>query len=231
MDLDGTIIDSDITNFQLLYSLLKKYNFEDKLETIMHGLAEGTNYDDIMVNIGMPSNIRKKMDAEMAGLLKKQKYKLLKGVKDALAILKKKGFKLAIATDNYYDTTKNFLRLNKIEKYFNDNLILASDNFAYQKPNQKVIEEILSRSGSQHGILIGNSSKEIDFAKSVDMPILLLDNFSNINSKFDDQFLAYYKKIRQLKKTEDYDKIFEIKTWEEIPGKIRSIFNCNRDIL
>ena len=112
MDLDGTLIDSDITNFKLLHSLLKKYHYDDKIVVIMEGLAKGIHYDEIMKMIKMPIKIRNKMEKDMTELLKKQRYKLLAGVKNTLKALNKKGFKLAIATDNYHDITVNFLRLN-----------------------------------------------------------------------------------------------------------------------
>ncbi len=221
MDLDGTLIDSDTTNFQLLYGLLKKYNFHDKVEIIMNGLAKGTHFDEIMRMIEMPINIRKKMDEEMAELLKKQEYELLDGVKDALKLLKAKGFKLAIATDNYFNTTIKFLKLNNIKDYFDDDLILASDNFDHQKPHPNVISELYKRSNTSKGILIGNSSKEIDFAKTTGIPILLLDNFSKIDTN--DPTIKYYQKIRQLSEEETYEKIFKAESWNEILEVIRSI--------
>jgi len=221
MDLDGTLIDSDTTNFQLLYGLLKKYHFEDKIKIIMDGLAKGTHFDKIMELIEMPLEIRKKMDVEMTESLKNEKYKLIDGVMETLPHLIKNGFKLAIATDNYFKTTIKFLNLNNIKNYFDDNLILASDNFQYQKPHRKVIEEIFKRANTNKGLLIGNSSKEIDFAKTMGIPILLLNNFSNINSN--DQTIMYYQKIRQLNENENYPYIYKAQSWKEIYNTINII--------
>ena len=214
MDLDGTLIDSDITNFQLLYGLLKKYQYDDKIKIIMDGLAVGTHFDEIMKLIEMPREIRNMINSEITELLKNQDYKLIEGVKDTLNKIKLKGFKLAIATDNYYHLTVNYIKKNDIKQYFDDNLILASDNFKFQKPHKKVIEEIFKRSKTNMGILIGNSSKEIDFAKSVGLPIVLLDNFSKLDSN--DPTIMYYQKIRQLSEKEDYSKMYKAQSWNEI---------------
>ncbi len=221
MDLDGTLIDSDSTNFQLLYSLLKKYKFEDKIKTIMDGLAYGTHFDEIMKQIDMPMEIRKKMDADMNKLLKKQEYKLLNGAKEVLKKLKEEGFKLAIATDNYYNTTIKFLQMNEIIGYFHKNLILASDNFRHQKPHKEVLQEIFNRSKTNNGILIGNSSKEIDFAKSVGLPIVLLDNFTKIDS--DNPAMIYYQKIRQLSDDESYPYIYKAQSWDDIHYVVKNL--------
>jgi phosphoglycolate phosphatase-like HAD superfamily hydrolase len=229
MDLDGTLIDSDAVNFKLLYGLLQKYHFEDKIKLIMDGLANGVHFDEIMKKIEMPIEIRKKMDNEMAKLLREQKYDLIDGVKDTLPILKNLGFKLAIATDNYYDTTVKFLKLNKINDFFDDDLILASDNFNYQKPHKEVIEEIYRRSNTKNGILIGNSSKEIDFAKNVDLPIILLDNLSILDSN--NHVHEYYHKIRQLSNGESYHKIFKSQSWEKIFEIIQSIIDFQIPII
>ena len=223
MDLDGTLIDSDTTNFQLLFNLLKKYHFEDKIKIIMDGLAKGTHFDKIMKQIEMPLRIRNNMDKEMTELLRKQKYKLLDGVEETLKILKDKGFTLAIATDNYYNTTIKFLKSNNIKNYFNDDLILASDNFEYQKPHPEVISELYRRSHINNGILIGNSSKEIDFAKKVGIPIILLYTFSTPDSN--EPTIMYYQKIRQLSKKETYQKVFKAESWIEINKVINRIIH------
>jgi phosphoglycolate phosphatase-like HAD superfamily hydrolase len=187
----------------------------------MEGLAKGTHFDEIMKLIEMPEEIRLKMDSEMSELLKNQQYQLLNGVKDVLPILKNEGYKLAIATDNYLKITLRFLEMNNIKKYFDDDLILASDNYAFQKPHIEVIKEIYKRSNTTKGILIGNSSKEIDFAKKAGISVLLLDNFGKIDSN--DPTIIYYQKIRQLSENEDYSLIYKAQSWHEIHNVINNI--------
>jgi phosphoglycolate phosphatase-like HAD superfamily hydrolase len=220
-DLDGTLIDSDRQNFQLLLNLLKKYEYDHKIETIMTGLAEGTNFNDIMVEIEMPVEIRTKMDSEMAILLKQQEYKLLPDVLENLENLKQKGFIFSIVTDNYVEIARNFLTQNDIHNYFDNDLIFGSNNFTHQKPSKEIIEEIFKRSGRKFGIIVGNSSKELEFAKQSELPIIILNNFADIDTN--DPVVIYYQKIRQINDAETYSHIYRSESWNEINDVITNM--------
>ncbi|MCK5559358.1 MAG: HAD hydrolase-like protein [Thermoplasmata archaeon] len=220
-DLDGTLIDSDKANFQLLLGLLKKYNFDHEIETIMNGLAEGVHFNDIMVQINMPVEIRNKMDTEMEQLLKLQDYNLLPDVRENLDKLKQMGFIFAIVTDNYIEIAMNFLTKTNILDYFDSQLLFGSNNFTHQKPSEKIIEEIFKRSGRRYGIIVGNSSKELEFAKKANLPIIILNNFAGIDSK--DPVIIYYQRIRQISDAETYTRVFKSESWNEINEVITNI--------
>lgn len=220
-DLDGTLIDSDKANFQLLLGLLKKYDFDHEIETIMNGLAEGVNFNDIMVQIKMPLEIRNKMDTEMEHLLKQQEYKLLPDVRENLDKLKQLGFIFAIVTDNYIEIAMNFLTKTDILDYFDSQLLFGSNNFAHQKPSEKIIDEIFKRSGRRYGIIVGNSSKELEFAKKSNLPIIILNNFAGIDSN--DPVIIYYQRIRQISDAETYTRVFKSESWNEINEVITNI--------
>jgi phosphoglycolate phosphatase-like HAD superfamily hydrolase len=220
-DLDGTLIDSDKANFQLLLELLKKYNFDHEIETIMNGLAEGVNFNDIMVQINMPVEIRTKMDAEMEHLLKQQEYDLLPDVQENLSKLKQMGFIFSIVTDNYIEIAMNCLTKTNILDYFDSQLLFGSNNFTHQKPSKKIIEEIFKRSGRNYGIIVGNSSKELEFAKKANLPIIILNNFAGIDSS--DPVIIYYRRIRQISDAETYTEVFRSESWNEINEVITNI--------
>ena len=220
-DLDGTLIDSDRQNFQLLLNLLTKYKFDNKIETIMTGLSEGTNFNDIMVQIEMPVEIRAKMDTEMAALLKQQKYKLFPDVLKNLESLSAKGFIFSIVTDNYVEIAQNFLTQNDILHYFKADLIFGSNNFTHQKPAAEIIDEIFKRSGRKFGIIVGNSSKELEFAKQSDLPIIILNNFTDIDTN--DPVVIYYQKIRQISDAETYSHIYRSESWNDINNVITNM--------
>ena len=86
----------------------------------------------------------------------------------------------------------------------------------YLKENELELE-----TKSKKGIIIGNSSKEIDFAKNVGLPILLLENFSKLD--LNDPTIMYYQKIRQLSDQENYSKIYKAQSWDDIYRVINEI--------
>jgi phosphoglycolate phosphatase len=213
-DLDGTLIDSDNDNFELLMKNLKKHGFEDKIDTIVEGLVNGWKFDEIMEKIDMPPEVREILEENIKCDICAQHYNLLPGVKFTLEELFDKGFKLSIVTDNYYNTTMSCLEKADISHYFQPQLIFGSDNFAYQKPSKDVVNEILKRANRKYGIIIGNSSKEVAFAKNVGLPIILLEN--NHVKALNGSVKKYYKKIQELGERESYTKLVKVKAWSEI---------------
>ena len=213
-DLDGTLIDSDNENFELLMKNLKKYGFDDKIDTIVEGLVKGWDFDEIMEKIEMPPEIRKNLEEKVKNDINNNNYNLLPDVKQSLRQLQELGFKLSIVTDNYYGTTLNCLEKTDISHYFGPRLIFGSDNFAYQKPSKDVVNEIMKRSDRKFGIIIGNSSKEIAFAKNVGLPIILLEN--NHLKTLNGSVRKYYKKIREQGDQESYQKLVKVRNWKEI---------------
>ena len=220
-DLDGTLIDSDNENFDLLMKNLRQYGFDDKIDTILEGLVRGWDFDDIMEKIEMPLEIRKILEEKVKTDINNNHYNLLPGVRQTLKLLHDQGFQLSIVTDNYFDSTLSCLEKADISHYFEPKLIFGSDNFAYQKPSKDVVNEILKRSRRKFGIIIGNSSKEIAFAKNVNLPIILLEN--NHLKSLNGSAKKYYKRIQELGERESYDKLIKVKTWEEVLSVLLNI--------
>jgi phosphoglycolate phosphatase-like HAD superfamily hydrolase len=220
-DLDGTIIDSDNGNFELLMKNLKQCGFDDKIDIILEGLVKGWDFDEIMEKIEMPPEIRKVLEAKVKDEINNQHFNLLPGVRHTLEQLHKLGFELSIVTDNYYGNALNCLEKTNISHYFEPNLIFGSDNFAYQKPSKDVVKEILKRSNRKFGIIIGNSSKEIAFAKNVGLPIILLEN--NQLKCLNGSVLKYYEKIKELGEQESYEKLIRVKNWNEVISVLKRL--------
>jgi phosphoglycolate phosphatase-like HAD superfamily hydrolase len=180
----------------------------------VEGLVKGWEFDEIMEKIDMPPEIRDLLEERVKNDINNQNYNLLPGVRLTLERLSKEGFELSIVTDNYYGTTVNCLEKTKISHYFEPQLIFGSDNFAYQKPSKDVVAEILKRSKRKFGIIIGNSTKEVAFAKNVGLPIILLEN--NHLKDLNGSVRKYYRKIKEQGEHESYSKIFKVKTWQEV---------------
>lgn len=226
-DLDGTLIDSDNENFELLMKNLRKFGFDDKIDIILEGLVQGWDFDEIMEKIEMPPEIRETLEEKVKNDINNNNYNLLPGVQQTLKLLYDQGFQLSIVTDNYFDSTMSCLEKTKISHYFEPKLIFGSDNFAYQKPSKDVVKEILKRSRRKFGIIIGNSSKEIAFAKNVGLPIILLENnrFRSLNGSVQ----KYYKKIQEVGEREKYDKLTRVRTWKEVLSVLSSILEENNN--
>ncbi len=61
VDLDGTIIDSEATNFKVLNQVLKEFGYDKHRTTIMRGIAEGKTAEEIMEMIDMNLETRKSL--------------------------------------------------------------------------------------------------------------------------------------------------------------------------
>lgn len=227
-DLDGTLIDSDNENFELLMKNLKKFGFDDKIDIILDGLVKGWDFDDIMEKIEMPHEVREILEEKVKNDINNNHYDLMPGVRQTLKLLQEHGFELSIVTDNYFDSTMSCLEKTAISQYFEPKLIFGSDNFAYQKPSKDVVNEILRRSRRKFGIIIGNSSKEIAFAKNVDLPILLLENnrLKNLNGSV----IKYYEKIKELGEKEDYDKLIKVRDWAEVVAVLARMLAGSKNV-
>jgi len=220
-DLDGTLIDSDNENFDLLMKNLKQYGFDDKIDTILEGLVRGWDFDDIMEKIEMPLEIRQTLEAKVKRDINNRDYDLLPGVKRTLQELYDMGFELSIVTDNYFGNVLSCLEKTNISHYFERDLIFGSDNFAYLKPSKNVASEIMKRSQRKFGIIIGNSYKEIAFARNMGLPIILLEN--NHLRSLNGSVRKYYEKIKEIGEEESYDKMVRVKTWDEVISVLKEL--------
>jgi phosphoglycolate phosphatase-like HAD superfamily hydrolase len=177
-DLDGTIIDSEKSNFKFLGQLLVDFELIEHKATIFKGLAEGRNFIDIMKDIGMSTEKRKAMEERLIYLLTQVPPPSLPGASKHLKYLRDLGLIFSIATDNYSQFVVKVLKDHNLEDIFDDKLILTSDRFPARKPSPEITDELMRRSGCKKVIIIGNSPKEIALARNSGCSVVIIQGQS-----------------------------------------------------
>jgi len=173
-DLDGTIIDSEATNFLILKQLLEEFDLMDQKETIFKGLAEGKDFDDIMQAIRITEETRRKMESRMELLLTQAPTPALPGAIEHLKYLRSLGFICCLATDNLGKFVARTVRALGLGEVFDERYILTSDTYSARKPSPEVIKELMRRSGRTRALVVGNTPKEVALAYGSGCPAVIL---------------------------------------------------------
>jgi len=217
MDLDGTIIDSDIENMEILKELLMENGLENKMDPIFQGLAMGKEFNEIMVEIDMQPETRKSLEKQLIMKMENRKTKLFPDVCNVLKNLSQMGLNLSIVTNNYYTFTMKTLENHGLIGLFDEQLILCYDNFDHLKPSSNIIQEIFRRKKLDDigkGIIIGNSLKDIEFAEKSRLFIIYLQNNED-------------KKREDLINKMSYDKLYKVSNWIEIQNAIDQVLEVS----
>lgn len=94
------------------------------------------------------------------------------GVVDGLTQLKARGYRLACITNKAEVFTLPLLRDLDLHKYFE--LILSGDSLPKQKPDPLPLRHACQHFGitPDHGVLVGDSSNDVEAARAAGMPVL-----------------------------------------------------------
>lgn len=175
-DLDGTLIDSETTNFKALNQILEEFNIAEHKDTIFTGLAEGDDFSDIMLRISLTEKEKEIMEKRMVSLLTQAPIPSLPGVVNNLRFLWGLGIQFCLATDNYSQFVSKALHELDLMDVFDPRFILTCDTFEYRKPSSMIVTELLKRSGRERAIIIGNSPKEIAMARNAGCPAIIISS-------------------------------------------------------
>lgn len=161
-DFDGTIADT----FNVVFKLLKKYHKNLDLPAITDDLISDfreKGYRALLFKykfelIKLPfiiGKIRKLLYSHM------DEVKLFKGMKEAIILLKEKGYKLGILTTNSEENVKKFLKKNNIDffQFINTEKHLLGKSKALKNLLQKY------RLDSSEIFYIGDEVRDIDACK------------------------------------------------------------------
>ena len=94
------------------------------------------------------------------------------GVVEGLKTLKARGYRLACITNKAEVFTLPLLRNLDLHKYFE--LILSGDSLPKQKPDPLPLRHACQHFGitPDHGVLVGDSSNDVEAARAAGMPVL-----------------------------------------------------------
>lgn len=97
---------------------------------------------------------------------------LFPDVEDALTALRDDGYRLAICTNKTEHLAHILIERLGISHFFK--AICGRDSFAYQKPDPRHLTSTIIKAGglSQSGLMIGDSSTDIDTARNAGLPVI-----------------------------------------------------------
>lgn len=116
---------------------------------------------------------------DFAGTLATMRPATLLIPKDLLMRLARK-YKLGIITGGKRAEVKNIINKLKISQYFGDNLIITKDDTVLRKPDARLLQLIMKRSGVKRAIYIGDSIKDYTMAKNAQVPFLRITRDQSI---------------------------------------------------
>ncbi|WP_414043875.1 HAD family hydrolase [Macrococcus sp. EM39E] len=188
-DKDGTLLKFDAVWLEIGYEITEKFihtfaadiKQEELLALLgvkdnkIHAegiLSSGTTNDIIRVfkqytNQDIAEWTRINMDT--LGQAYEDKFQIIEGTQATLNAIKMAGYKLAIVTADDRLSTVSFLEKFNILKLFDD--IITSDIAEYQKPNEKILNNIIEKYNlsTKELIMVGDTPIDMQLAKNADL--------------------------------------------------------------
>jgi len=185
-DMDGTLVDSSITIVNAINYVRDHFGFHplDK-EYILKRINDHTlNPAQVFYHVPRFEPIHEKLFSQYYSQNHKKELQLYDGIYELLVELKQKGFKLALATNAYRNSTLESISHLQIEKMFD--AIACADDVANSKPYPDMLYKILDETSidKQHAIFIGDGARDEEAAARANIAYLMVDwGFSdNINA-------------------------------------------------
>ncbi|WP_414049291.1 HAD family hydrolase [Macrococcus animalis] len=188
-DKDGTLLKFDSVWLEIGYEIteqfIQHFQLDVKQEDLLSSLgvkdkkiqadgilSSGTTNDIIQVfaqytDEDVSSWTREQMDE--LGQAYESKFQVIEGTEDTLHAIKDAGYKLAVVTADDRLSTVSFLEKFDILDMFDD--IITSDIAKYQKPNEKILVEIIEKYQltSKELIMVGDTPIDMQLAKNADL--------------------------------------------------------------
>lgn len=182
-DLDGTLADSQPAALGATIQALSHFDIkatEADLREVFGGGARkllyhflerdlGTDKADQLLEqaVKLRSGLQLDLNSEVV---------LLPGVKELLALLKDKKYRIALATMSSRVVAENVLSHHGIEGYFDS--VLTIDDVTQGKPDPEILVKTVEQLGGQvnQSVYVGDSSHDLEASVNLGMPFLLLDS-------------------------------------------------------
>jgi phosphoglycolate phosphatase-like HAD superfamily hydrolase len=221
VDLDGTLVDSEALNHRAFVQIFREFHLEDKMATVMEGLATGRDFAGIMADIGLDGSTRALMEKRMDEIVRGADLHAMPHAAEAIRTLDECGVKFSIATLNLAKRAAQILKHNKLDPLFDPELIVGSDSLPWEKPNPKVVFEVLRRSGRSEAMIIGNHPRDVMLAKNCSIPVIYLKQAVPDSAAMAGNHASaalFEARIKELEQRYDYGKIHWAASWAEVPG-------------
>ncbi|MBN2478168.1 HAD family phosphatase [Candidatus Micrarchaeota archaeon] len=181
-DFDGVIVDSEPAHYSSFLKTLKPLGIninEKRWYTEFVGTGSYSIMETLFQENGIKENVedwvqkRKKVYWE---LIDNNELNEKNGIRTFLSEIRKMGKKTAIASGAHIDSINRILRIKKLESYFD--FVLGRENVKNGKPHPEVFLKAAEMLGAKNTecIVIEDSKKGIEAAKSAGMKIVCLNS-------------------------------------------------------
>jgi phosphoglycolate phosphatase len=141
-DLDGTLIDAYPAIISSFNYAMKKSGYPSQDDTV---IRRSVGWGD--ENLLKPFINKKDLNKAVAAYRRHHRHALVKDsrpfskARSVLALLKKRGYALAVASNRPTEFSRILLRHLKLEKYFD--YVLCADKLKYGKPHPQILKRIM----------------------------------------------------------------------------------------
>ncbi len=191
LDMDGLMIDSEPLVSKSFELLIKEYGKEPIFEK--NGLIHRVGLGKIAIDmIKKKHGIKEKVDILRIRrreiyyeILKKEKIKPMPGLVKLLKLLRKKKFKIALASNSHLKNIVNILKTLKIAKYFQ--VIISGENVKRYKPYPDIYLEASKRLkvNPESCLVFEDSAFGVTAAKKAKMKVVAVPNIYTKDSYFE----------------------------------------------
>jgi len=205
IDLDGTIIKSEIAIEKIFNKLLSKYNFLTLRTNWKDGISKGGIY---LIKKAFGSSVKNKAKIlkEFRELYKKIKHEnsdLYHGVLKFLKFLKKNNIKVFLCTNKPNYLVKKILKDLKISSYFSK--IWCRDELSLKKPSLKLanyIKDYFKKINIKKYVMMGDSEVDIKLSNffGKDCALWIFKNGYLIKNKDIDKYYLFTYNDYNLRK-------------------------------
>jgi beta-phosphoglucomutase len=180
-DMDGVLVDTEELTFLAARQMFREHGIRVTREDFRPFIGTGENsyIGNVARKYGFAVEIvrDKARMYELFGLLAKGRLKTLPGVFDFIAICRKKGFKLAVATSADHVKMMINLRETGLDRVNFDGLI-AGDKITHKKPHPEIYLKTAAELGvsPDHCLVIEDAVNGIEAARAAGMKCLAITN-------------------------------------------------------
>lgn len=173
-DWDGTLADSVSKITECKAYLAQKYGLVPPTEETVRDVL-GTKFEEAMAKCFPTANkeLLEKICREFHELMQLEHYQatLFPNAKETISVLKKRGFKVAIATSKNRNEMEKAIKHNGLEGVFD---LVCCGKEHQEKPNAAMLQHIMSKFnfGEKECVMVGDTTTDIQFARNANVDVI-----------------------------------------------------------
>ena len=203
-DMDGIIFDTEKLYFNTWKKIFKNHGYDMTIE--VYSSVMGIGRDNVKKRFkeiygqNIPiEHMYKQKDKDVLSAINENKVELKDGVKDILAYLNKKNFKIALATSAKRDRVyKQLIGAGILEEF---DYILCGDEIINSKPNPEIFIKVAEKLDVEveHCLVIEDSYSGLNAAYNAKMVVVHIPDLVDYYKKLEEKISIKLKNVIELK--------------------------------